>query len=105
MGMGQAPSWIIGVWVGSLVFYAFLFVYFRHDRIRPAYWIVAIISLVTVFLSGRLQSAPRYLAVAWPFDWVLASRESRLGRGAVLVIFAVMQVLLLWLVFTWSMPP
>ena len=105
LGMGLAPSWIVGLWVGSIAFYVFLFVFFRHDKIRPAYWVVAIISLMTVFLSGRLQSAPRYLAVGWPFDWVLANRESRLGRGAVLLAFAVVHVLLLWFAFTWTMPP
>jgi hypothetical protein len=105
MGMGLAPSWIIALWVGSLAFYAFLFVFFRHDRIRPAYWVVAIIGVVTIFLSGRLQSAPRYLAVAWPFDWVLANRTSLAGRSAVLLVFAALQVLLLWLAFTWSVPP
>jgi hypothetical protein len=103
--MGLAPSWIIALWVGSLTFYAFLFVFFRHDRIRPAYWVVAIIGVVTIFLSGRLQSAPRYLAVAWPFDWVLANRTSLAGRSAVLLVFAALQVLLLWLAFTWSVPP
>ena len=66
---------------------------------------MAVISLGTEFLSGRLQSAPRYLAVAWPFDWVLASRRSRLGRGVVLVGFVVLQVVLLWLTFTWQAPP
>ena len=105
LGMSVAPSWIIALWVGALAFYSFLFVFFRHDRIRPAYWVVAVIGVVTVFLSGRLQSAPRYLVVAWPFDWVLAGRKSRVGRGAVLVAFAVLQVLTLWLVFTWQMPP
>ena len=105
LGMGVAPSWIVALWVGSIAFYAFLFVFFRHDRIRPAYWVVAIISLVTVFLSGRLQSAPRYLAVGWPFDWVLANRESRSGRGAVLLVFAMVHVVLLWLAFTWRVPP
>lgn len=105
LGMGLAPSWIVALWVGSLAFYTFLFVFFRHDRVRPAYWVVAFIGLLSVFLSGRLQSAPRYLAVAWPFDWVLANRRSRVGRGAVLVAFALLQVLTLWLVFTWRMPP
>jgi hypothetical protein len=105
VGMALAPSWAIALWVGSIAFYAFLFVFFRPDRIRPAYWLVAIISLATVFLSGRLQSAPRYLAVAWPFDWVLASRKSLLGRSAILLAFASLQVVLLWLAFTWRMPP
>ncbi len=102
---GVAPSWVIGLWVGSLAFYAFLFVFFRHDRIRPAYWVVSLLSIATVFLSGTLMSTPRFLAVAWPFDWVLAGRESRLGRAIVLGVFALLHVVLLWLAFTWRLAP
>jgi hypothetical protein len=105
MGVGTAPSFILALWVASIAFYVFLFVYFRRDRIAPAYWIMAILAIVAVFASGRLQSAPRYLAVAWPFDWVLANRSSQTGRAAVLAVFAVLHVLLLWLAFTWSVPP
>lgn len=103
--LGLAPSWIVALWVGTLAFYAFLFVFFRHDRIRPAYWVVSVLSVATVFLSGTLMSTPRFLAVAWPFDWVLASRESRLGRAIVLGAFAVLHVALLWLAFTWRLAP
>ncbi len=105
LGMSQAPEWVIGLWVGSIAFYSFLFVFFRHDRMRPAYWLVAIIALATVFLSGRLQSAPRYLAVAWPFDWALADRRSRIGMATVLFVFAMVQAVLLWLAFTWTLAP
>ncbi len=105
MAMGVAPSLVVALWVASLAFYAFLFVYFRHDRIKPAYWLVAILAIVGIFASGRLQSSPRYLAVAWPFDWVLANRDSRFGRSLVLTVFAGLHALLLWLAFTWSVPP
>ncbi len=105
MAMGVAPPWVIAVWLGSLSFYAFLFVFFRHDRIRPAYWVVSALSVATVFLSGTLMSTPRFLAVAWPFDWVLASRESRVGRTVVLGVFAALHVVLLWLAFTWRLAP
>jgi hypothetical protein len=104
-GILIAPEMVITYWIGAIVFHAFLFVYFRHDRMPPTYWLVAIVLLASVFLSGSLQSAPRYLAVAWPFYWVLASRESRIGRSAVMGIFVVMQIVLLWLAFTWSVPP
>ncbi len=103
--LGAAPPWVIALWLGSLSFYAFLFVFFRHDRIRPAYWVVSAISVATVFLSGTLMSTPRFLAVAWPFDWVLASRGSRLGRIVVLGAFAALHVALLWLAFTWRLAP
>ncbi len=95
MAIGVAPPWVIAVWLGALLFYAFLFVFFRHDRIRPPYWVVSALSVATVFLSGTLMSTPRFLAVAWPFDWVLASRGPRVGRAIVLGVFAALHVVLL----------
>ena len=84
MVISAAPPFIVALWVATIVFYTFLFVYFRHDRIGPAYWIVAALAIFGVFASGKLLSAPRYIVVAWPFDWVLANRESpsRPGGGA-----------------------
>ena len=96
---------VTALYMGILLAYVFLFVYFRHDRIRPAYWAVAIISVASVFFAGRWLSAPRYLAVGWPFDWVLASRRSRIGTVVVLVTFATLQVLFLWLAFAWLLAP
>ncbi len=105
IGLGTAPSTILWFWIGSLLFYTFLFVYFRADRIRLPYVLLAVLAIVAVFLSGRLMSAPRYLAVAWPFDWVLASRASRIGRGVVLGAFLVLHVTALWLAFNWVLVP
>lgn len=103
--MGFADTGVLALWIGSIAFYCFLFVFFRHDRIRPAYWLLSILTVAAVFLSGSLQSAPRYLAMAWPFAWVLANRQSRLGRGLVLAVFVTLHVSLLWLAFTWRVPP
>lgn len=88
-----------------LPFYLFLFVFFRHDRIKPAYWLVCITALAAVFLGGDPFSNARYLAVAWPFSWVLANRQSRWGRGIVLVAFTVGQVTLLWLALVGDTAP
>lgn len=106
-GLGEeALSFAVSaMWIGTIFSYLFLFVYFRHDRIRPAYWLVAILAVVGILLAGVLTSAPRYLAVAWPFSWTLASRRSRLGIPIVLVVFAVLQVVFLWLHFTWRVHP
>jgi hypothetical protein len=105
VGLSTAPSSILFFWIGTLLFYTFLFVFFRADRIRLPYVLLAILAIAAVFLSGRLQSAPRYLAVAWPFDWVLASRASRVGRGIILAGFLVTHVVALWLAFTWVLAP
>jgi hypothetical protein len=100
-----APQAILVYWVGAIAATVFLFVFFRHDRMPAAYWLVAILAVLSVFLTGRLQSAPRYLAVAWPFDWVLANRRSVLGRRVLLGAFAAGQVVVAWLAFTWQAPP
>ena len=105
LALGIAPQWTIALWVGILGLYTFLLVYFRPDRIKPAYVAVAVIAILTVFLAMRLQSSPRYLAVAWPFAWVLANRRSRWGRAAALAAFALGQVVLLWLAFSWQLAP
>ncbi len=105
MVISTAPSYVIGLWIATIAFYAFLFVYFRHDRLPAAYWIVALLGIVGVFASGKLLSAPRYIVASFPFYWVLANRSSLVGRSAVLLAFGVVQVLLLWLAFTWSVPP
>lgn len=105
MVISSAPSYVIGLWIATIAFYAFLFVYFRHDRLPAAYWIVALLGIVGVFASGKLLSAPRYIVASFPFYWVLANRTSLAGRSVVLLAFAIVQVLLLWLAFTWSVPP
>jgi hypothetical protein len=100
-----APGPVIAYWIGALFLYGFLFVYFRHDRIPPAYWLVAGLAVASVFLAGTLESAPRYIAVAWPFAWVLANRRSRVGRAIVLAAFAVGQAVVAWFAFTLVLAP
>jgi hypothetical protein len=96
---------LVAMSLAAIAFYLFLFVYFRPDRIRAPYWIVAITAVVGVLLAGRPYSIARYFSVAWPFDWVLANRRSRIGRGLVLGMFAAGQVVLLWLAFDWRLAP
>ena len=68
--------------VATLFFYAFLFVYMRADRIRLPYVIYAIVVVATVIAGGRLLSVGRYLAVIFPFSWVLANRRAAWFRSA-----------------------
>ena len=105
LALGVAPPWMMLLWLGVLGFYTFLLVYFRPDRIRLPYATVAVLAIATVFLSTSWMSSPRFLAVAWPFAWVLANRRSRWGRGTVLAAFALVQIVLLWLAFSWQVAP
>ncbi len=57
--------------------------------------LVAVVAFATVFLSGRLQSDLRYLAIGWPFAWVVVTRLGGIRRdmsvlvaGGVFVLFA-----------------
>lgn len=74
--------------IATLLFYTFLFVFMRPDRMRLPYVLYAVASLVTVIASLRLQSVARYLGVAFPFDWVLANRQSSWFHSAWPVISA-----------------
>lgn len=74
--------------IATLLFYTFLFVFMRPDRIRLPYVVYAIVSVVTVIASLRLQSVARYLGVAFPFDWVLANRRAPWFHAAWPVISA-----------------
>ena len=98
------PPWAGFVWLGLVAFYAALFAFFRRDRVPRAYLVLAILPFIEVLLAGRIRSAPRYLAVAWPFDWVLARRRALVGR-LVLVAFVAIQCLAAWWAFMSSAAP
>lgn len=99
------PPLIVGLWIGTLMFYTFLFVHFRRDRIRAPYWVLAILPIASIFAAGRLMSTARFLAVAWPFDWVLANRRSTWVHIMTPVAFIAVQVVLAWMAFTWELAP
>ena len=84
---------IVLLLVGVLVLHLFLFLFRRVDRIPAAYTAFAIVSVITALASGRLQSIGRYLAVAWPFDWILANRRAAWFELAGLAAFAALFVI------------
>lgn len=90
--------------IGTLLGYTFLFVFMRVDRIRLPYVIYAVITVLTVIASGRLQSVGRYLAVAFPFAWVLANRRASWFRTAWPVVSAGLFVIHALLHFTTLAP-
>jgi hypothetical protein len=91
--------------IATLLFYTFLLVYLRPDRIPLPHTLVAVLALVTVIASLRLQSVARYIAVAWPFAWVLANRKAAWFRDTWPFITAGLFTLHTFLHFTQAMAP
>lgn len=88
-----------------LVLHVFLLVYIRADAIPLPYAAMSVISILTVLGSLRLLSLPRYFAVVWPFDWILANRRAEWFRAAWPVISAGLFVLFAVLHFTEAVAP
>ena len=91
--------------VGVLVLYLSLFLFRRRDRISAPYSALAVVTVVTALASGRLQSIGRYLAVAWPFDWILANRRAQWFQLTGLAAFAGLFVIHAVLHFTQALAP
>lgn len=96
---------IVLLLVGVLIVYLFLFVFRRVDRQPAAYTAFALVTVVTSLATGRLQSLPRYLATAWPFDWTLASRRAAWFELVGLAGFAALFVVNAALHFTQALAP
>ncbi|MEA2536219.1 MAG: hypothetical protein QOF11_453 [Chloroflexota bacterium] len=88
-----------------LIVYAFLFVYARPDRtpIPHAAWAVTVFA--SVFVGGRILSAPRYLVVAWPFAGWLAGRRAGWFRAAWPIVWLGLFGLFAFLNFTTTLAP
>lgn len=76
---------LIAILLGTLLAYTAMLPGLVRSHLPRAEVALALIAFATVFLSGRLQSDARYLAVAWPFAWYLASRREPF-RGAWLAL-------------------
>jgi hypothetical protein len=91
--------------VGVLVFYVFLLVFLRRDKVPWSYRVMILIAFLTVFVSLRLQSLPRYMAVVWPFSWVLAKNRSAWWGLIGLPASAILFVVFAFLNFTQTLAP
>jgi hypothetical protein len=91
--------------VARLVFYAVLLVFRRVDRIPAPYTALMVVSLATAVASTRLISTARFLAVAWPFDWILANRRAAWFELTGLAAFAALFVIHAVLHFTQALAP
>jgi hypothetical protein len=96
---------IVLLLVGVLCLYLLLFLFRRIDKPAAAYTALAAVTLLTTVLTGRIQSSGRYLAVAWPFAWTLASRRSAWFQLVGLAAFAALFVIFAVLNFTQALAP
>lgn len=88
-----------------LIGYAFLFVYARPDRTPIPHVAWAITVFATVFVGGRILSAPRYLVVGWPFAAWLAGRRAGWIRTACPIVWVGLFGLFAFLNFTTTLAP
>lgn len=88
-----------------LLAYTFMLVYLRTDRVPAGEAALAIVILATVLLSGRILSAPRYLAIAWPYAGIQAARGSPWFRAAWPILLSGLFALFAFLHFTTTLAP
>jgi hypothetical protein len=93
---------IVILFVGLLSAYLFLLVFLRRDGVplaHRAYAVVSVAATLGAILLNRtlLFSMNRYMAVVWPFSWVLANRHAAwfqaTALGALGVLFTLFAVL------------
>jgi hypothetical protein len=95
---------LVVIMISILLAYTAMLVGIVRSRMPRAEVALAFVAFVTVFLSGRLQSDARYLAVGFPFAWFMASR-SEPWRGAWLALSASMYAVLAVLAVTQVLAP
>ena len=95
---------LVMILLGTLLFYTAMLPGLIRSSLPRAEVALALVAYATVFLSGRLQSDARYLAIAWPFAWFLASRR-RPWRDLWPAVFVVMYTLMAVLNVTQALAP
>lgn len=91
--------------IGVLLFYTFLLLFRRTDRLPLAYTVLTIVAVLTPLLTLRLNSSARFMAAVWPFDWILARRGSATFQLLGLPSFAALFVIFAVLNFTQTLAP
>jgi hypothetical protein len=91
--------------VAVLVFYTFLLVFRRADKIPVGYTVLAIIAVLTPLASLRLNSSARFMATVWPFAWILARRRAPWFELTGLAAFGGLFVVYAVLNFTQALAP
>jgi Mannosyltransferase (PIG-V) len=91
--------------IAVLLIYVFLFVYAKVDRTPKAHVAWAMTAFASVLVGGRLLSAPRYLAIGWPFASWLGGRRSIAFQVAWPIVWAGLFAVFAFLNFTTQLAP
>jgi hypothetical protein len=83
----------------------FQFIYFRTSRVPRHHLAYALAAVATLAFTARIVSTPRWLAVLWPFAWVMVSRRSRAFIVVGLVAFAAAYAIFAFVNFTTLLAP
>jgi Mannosyltransferase (PIG-V) len=99
------PQALVLLLVGVVGFYVFQFIYFRTSRVPRLHLAYAIAAVATLAFTARIVSTPRWLAVLWPFAWVMVSRRSRVFIVVGLVAFTAVYATFAFVNFTTLLAP
>jgi hypothetical protein len=86
------------------VFYLFQLVYLRTSRLPRAHVAYLLAGLLSLAVSFRIVSLPRYLAVLWPFPWLFTNRRSGVFVAVALAVFVATYAVFAFLDFTLLAP-
>lgn len=91
--------------VAVLFAYVLIAIFLPRDRVPLAYTVLAVVSAVAPLATLRFASSARFMAVTWPFAWILARREAAWFRLAALPASAALFVVFAVLNFTQTVSP
>jgi Mannosyltransferase (PIG-V) len=99
------PTALVALLVAVVGFYVFQLIYFRTSRVPRHHLAYAIAAVATLAFTVRIVSTPRWLAVLWPFAWVMVSRRSRAFIVGGLIAFTAAYATFAFLNFTTVLAP
>ena len=104
-GMPSIPTTVLLLaLVIVTVFYLFQLVYLRTSRLPRAHVAYLLAGLLSLAVSFRIVSLPRYLAVLWPLPWLLTNRRSMAFVAVTLGAFVATYAIFAFLDFTLLAP-
>ena len=104
-GMPSIPtSVLLLALVIVTVVYLFQLVYLRTSRLPRAHVAYLLAGLLSLAVSFRIVSLPRYLAVLWPFPWLFTNRRSGVFVAITMAVYEAAYAVFAFLDYTLLAP-